>query len=119
MRILKFRQWNPSDKAFHYWGYTDEDDTFISPIYGESQQFTGLLDKQGKEISEGDIILGKRLDRYTTEIGNGEQRVAVEYYEAGFYPFADSEDNEPYPKPDEVEVIGNIYENPELLKSPK
>lgn len=50
MRTIKYRYWNGNDKKMHY---KDTWDNF--PIAGENEcflQWTGLLDKQGKEIYE-------------------------------------------------------------------
>ena len=68
-------------------------------------QSTGLTDKNGKEIFEGDRIKPPR--------GRIE---AVEYGGGGFNPFAVPH-WEVTPEPSECEVIGNIYENPELIKA--
>ena len=69
-------------------------------------QFTGVTDKNGKEIYEGDIVKD-------TE-GRIEQVKYEPEYGAIFMPFDNSEwcftDGE------YCEVIGNIYENPDLLK---
>lgn len=64
MRELKFRQWIEKSKQFHYWGFFE--DRFESPATGSSvtfadahrcsHQFTGLHDKTGKEIYEGDVV---------------------------------------------------------------
>jgi uncharacterized phage protein (TIGR01671 family) len=82
-------------------------------------QFTGLKDKNGKEIYEGDI--------YRWVSWNKAERIGVVEYEIGFggdgetwagFGFPSDitrldNDDEPWR---DVEVIGNIYENPELLE---
>jgi uncharacterized phage protein (TIGR01671 family) len=72
-------------------------------------QFTGLKDRNGREIYEGDVVRHEPLgyERRTESL--------VEFFEGGFLPFSDSDDGAPYPDPEKVEIIGNIYENPELL----
>ena len=80
-------------------------------------QFTGLTDKNGKKIFEGDVVrvYGEDLPRWNS-VG---QKVTVEYsFEYGGYkPFCeyDSDCGE-YVEAGLCEVIGNIYDNPELLK---
>lgn len=72
------------------------------------RQFTGLLDKNGKEIYEGDIIelCGEAI------VSHGKSRIVVEYDPrcAAYHPLYI------YRSKDETKVIGNIYENPELIK---
>lgn len=73
-------------------------------------QSTGLLDRQGKEIFEGDVVQWSQLYRYS-----------VEWKQYGWHPFScdgegDHECHSGMHMLDVTEVIGNIYENPELLK---
>ena len=88
-------------------------------------QFTGLLDKNGKEIYEGDIV---RLDKecYFSERINFDypERVGVvEYNSASFFMAKDTSSMLSYCVHASSitsfwgEVIGNIYENPELLST--
>lgn len=66
-------------------------------------QYTGLKDKNGKEIYEGDI---------TTD---GDMICRVEYDVPVFTLKSISNGNDYNPFYENLEVIGNIYENPELL----
>lgn len=77
-------------------------------------RFTGLYDKNGKEMYEGDIIRGE--DGYNREIIYGTMNCGCCYSVYGFAldPF-DYEDFV-FEYPEQYEVIGNIYENPELIK---
>lgn len=85
--------------------YTDEIEDFVL------MQYTNLKDKNGKEIYEGDILKVKLDDgeanlyvKYT----NGEYRVVNEgKWEDSLYTYMYFGD---------VEVVGNIYENKDLLR---
>lgn len=84
----------------------------------ELMQSTGLKDKNGTEIFEGDIVRWTRLcigfDLETYETRSDDMEVIWCKYNAGFLAQDGTllyyEDSEQY------EVIGNIYENPELLE---
>lgn len=74
-------------------------------------QFTGLRDKSGKEIYEGDIV--RTLVSRLNATKNKKYRNFVIRYDAPqFWNGYDSI----LMRPMYMEVIGNIYDNPELLK---
>jgi hypothetical protein len=77
-------------------------------------QYTGLTDKNGKKVFEGDIV---RCGEW-----NGSRKYLVEMDEdrRGWYPFACGDgcgccESETY-SPKNSEIIGNIHDNPDLLK---
>lgn len=113
MRPLKFRVWSPTYKTMLYPEQRAESPLInirgesISRIAGEFifQQFTGLLDKNGKEIYEGDIM--KWQDLY------GIHSESVEWADYSYKPFYDPRDGGI--ESGETEILGNLYETPELL----
>lgn len=121
MREIKFRAWDEEEKKF--WYFTLEDVLKRNMNYkgswdekilkGEKQQYTNLKDENGKEIYEGDILKVKSNDetinlcvKYDTDIGEY-LLVKEEEWEDSLYGCMCF---------NEVEVVGNIYENEELLK---
>lgn len=85
------------------------------------QQFTGLLDKNGKEIYEGDIVCFLDGEIISTENGMECDEFpsigVVEWEnEKQGWDITNRTDVDWIDCWDEVEVIGNIYENPDLLK---
>lgn len=122
MREIKFRAWEEDVEFMNYSVCitTTENKSYyeVSEGFGlieinpeHVMQYTGLKDKNGTEIYEGDI--------YDT----GARKFIVKYdnERAGYYPFAKGDgcgccSDEVVWIPDHGEVIGNIYENPELLE---
>lgn len=84
----------------HYLEYIPGPDAFTEAIV---MQFIGLWDKTGKPIFEGDIV---KHPIYGTTI--------VRYEYSSFYPFMDTKMRYGW-YASECSVIGNIYENPELI----
>jgi hypothetical protein len=103
-RFNKMRSWNwivtarPPIGAFFY------DDNLIK------MQDTGLRDKHGKEIYDGDIIHTRDNDSYNFVVRFDPKWKAWTYYL--FNTFNSFIFNNEF-----HEVVGNIYENPELLES--
>ena len=124
MRTIKFRAWREDKKAmvypddkFHFIAMgklfkldpcLQENRYYEMPINIVIEQFTGLTDKNGKEIYEGDIARCCYPNDLQPYIG------AVDYYtESACYALSGYEALLQHF--DEITVIGNIHENPELL----
>lgn len=103
MREFKFRRWNKAQERMR-----------IVAVPGNGDmQYTGLKDKNGAEVFEGDIV------RWHGTTG-AEHIEPVTYYQAGFYPrkkrsFQKKPLHAAWIYNDGFEVIGNIHANPELL----
>ena len=119
MRDIKFRAWfnNKMDHTPHgwdeYYGETMPINEAISQAILDGQilmQYTGLKDKNGKEIYEGDVLTKNIYwDVQKTEL----VRFTVKFI-YGCFMLVDRDDRR-YNISKYNEVIGNIHENPELL----
>lgn len=126
-REIKFRVWDKEEKRFWYtdakgfeWGmfavYLKYPERYVI------QQSTGLLDRNGKEIYEGDILLVGEMEELRED--NDAKEYEVKWYGNDGYPSFDLADwgGEANGLSEiasgdvwNCEVIGNIYENPEFL----
>ncbi|HEC64930.1 hypothetical protein LCGC14_1098170 [marine sediment metagenome] len=122
MREHKYRAWDKKEERMYLPDakikMRDEDSWLVDSIHAVNislrdegiiwMQYTGLKDKNGKEVYEEDL-----LEVYC---GNTKQSGLYEVKDLrSFYEALDTNDN--YLRIDELnlEVVGNIYENPELL----
>ncbi len=112
MREIKFRVWDKIGKRMYYNGGLEIKGNTILSTMNFPMQYTGLKDKNGKEIYEGDILQAKDDDDSTA---------LVEYISTGFeikrvHPDYDNyEDFAEYLKWSNAEVVGNKFENPEKI----
>ncbi|HDR6754791.1 TPA: hypothetical protein QCV70_001607 [Bacillus cereus] len=126
MREIKFRAWDGtswvyseciSKDGINWWILNNEDDNWLTCL--DPQQYTGLKDKNGKEIYEGDVLdLSLGDDSVLQcEVIYEAPSFCRKWYNANTIRLRQRE-IEPMAWNTHIvyEVIGNIYENPELLE---
>lgn len=123
MREILFRAKREATNEWGYGYFVNEYDDF--QIYVQPQiitqsgreyvnentlgQFTGLTDKNGTKIFEGDIVrYGDTIHKVVFEQRNGTAYFGLVYSPIETLPFGNYQDLR------QLEVIGNIYDNPEL-----
>jgi uncharacterized phage protein (TIGR01671 family) len=122
MREIKFRAWNDIDKIMVDLKKitpfaTDIPGLFIpekgvKPGYLIIEQFTGLKDKNGKEIYEGDVISCRDWETPKVVVFRGGS-FGYEYPDDIFEPLFLIDGGIGV---SDIEIIGNIHENPELVE---
>ncbi len=133
-REIKFRAWNDIDKTMIEWKTIKCFPTLLcNLILGKIKhhtvvQYTGRKDKNGVEIYERDVVTGLNGRKY--EVKHGEFQDAVISYDEdydGSYGWyidmtnvnGDEQCESIMASEDTLTIIGNIYENPELLEENK
>jgi len=104
MREIKFKVWNTIDKRYlspqTSWFFSLLPEALKGSKHYEAHQYTGLKDKNGVEIYEGYVVYLAGYGNYQAEFP------FIELYEAQYVN-------------DIGAILGNIYENPELLGGEK
>lgn len=115
MREIKFRAWDNVLKCFdstvaaNLLMQLHDEDEDLDEEYGKRfflMQFTGLHDKNGKEIYEGDFVKHDAWNYPFKVVFNQHKARFVCELKSGLTQYIDYQ---------RIEVMGNIYENPELV----
>lgn len=116
---FKFRAYDPAKKEYYdeFYLMSNGDGAIYSPVEETGnedrliiEQCTGLRDKNGKLAYEGDIV------RYDVDSQRMGRIAAVKFKDAHFFFESNGRDRFGLLQVWNVEIIGNIHENPELLE---
>lgn len=132
MRTIKFRAWDgeamwlyKGDCLYDLSTWLGAHSTLRKDKDSILMQFTGLTDKNGKEIYEGDIVkntweyLSHVLPPNEEEVYETESSIHSVMFDLGCFRLSGTNSNwggAPLDACDELSVIGNIYEHPHLLE---
>jgi uncharacterized phage protein (TIGR01671 family) len=142
MKEIKFRAWDANIKAFHLWDSESQPygNIFWSMTKDENMpvdQFTGLKDRNGKEIFEGDIVkmhtefyvrgnpddddCAHDMDYTGVVVILASKGACIKNPKTYCYLSGEHDILKGYKYVTGIrsEIIGNIYQNPELLKPGK
>ena len=138
-KIYKFRAWDKEEKKMFYFdnlkyfnnygevavgAYNINSDNkecdYIDVDGGEEEgllmQYTGLKDKNGKEIYEGDIVENTLINPQLLECYCANEIIGSVGYAFQFRKLPNDTGMTWRWETTDIQIIGNIYENPELLK---
>ncbi|WP_312498249.1 YopX family protein [Bacillus luti] len=129
MNTVEFRAWEKEEKKMYHdvgivgtliileheqrgYDFCEADLTLYDQLDNkyDLMQYTGIKDKNGKKIFKGDIVKDHGDCLYIVE---WDEKDAMFYYKDSY----GYEDDDLRMSAVSFEVVGNIYENPELLKN--